>query len=151
MLEQAIAAAAGFLLAVLWFDLMFDVQVYRHRASAVLPEDVLASIAAYYRRVTTTASPMGRLVGLVMVVLLGCVVAQAIDGDVPFHVSFASILFTLLATGVALVRVVPAARRVGARTDSVETQSRLVWGIFNAHVASIVAISLVLAMQLIGA
>ena len=48
------APAAGFLLAVLWFDLMFDVQVSATPAGE-LPEQVLASIAGYYRRVTTTA------------------------------------------------------------------------------------------------
>jgi len=36
-----VAAGAGFLAAVLWFDLMFDVQVARHRDGA-LPEPVLA-------------------------------------------------------------------------------------------------------------
>ena len=39
------AAGAGFLLAVLWFDLMFDVQTRRHSAD-VLPPDVLGSISA---------------------------------------------------------------------------------------------------------
>jgi hypothetical protein len=41
------AGGAGFLLAVLWFDLMFDVQALRERGP-VLPEAVLTSIAAYY-------------------------------------------------------------------------------------------------------
>ncbi len=57
------AACAGFLLAVLWMDLMFDVQVLRHR-DAALPEPVLASIAAYYRRATTTSRPMGHLIAI---------------------------------------------------------------------------------------
>jgi hypothetical protein len=60
-----VTAGGGFLLAVLWFDLMFDVQVRGHRA-AELPDDVLDSIATYYRRVTTTARPMNRLVAAVM-------------------------------------------------------------------------------------
>ena len=59
------AAGAAFLLAVLWFDLMFDVQVRGH-AGGPLPPEVLASISAYYRRVTTEAWPMNRLVVLVM-------------------------------------------------------------------------------------
>ena len=42
---------------------MFDVQVWRHRHSPQISEEALESIARYYRRVTTTASPMGRLVG----------------------------------------------------------------------------------------
>ena len=46
-----LAACGGFLLAVLWMDLMFDVQVLRHRGET-LPEAVVDSIGAYYRRVT---------------------------------------------------------------------------------------------------
>ena len=53
---------AGFLLAVLWFDLMHDVQVRGHDAALELPEPVLASIAGYYARVTTAARPMNQLV-----------------------------------------------------------------------------------------
>ena len=63
------AAGAGFLLAVLWFDLMFDVQTRKHTGE-VLPPEVLTSISAYYRRVTTEAYPMNRLVALVMLLTL---------------------------------------------------------------------------------
>jgi hypothetical protein len=151
VLEQAIAAAAGFLIAVLWFDLMFDVQVARHGSATTLPEPVLGSISAYYRRVTTTASPMGRLVGLVMLVLLAGLVVQAIDGDSPAWVSVVSIPAAILATGLALVRVFRAARRLGTRTDSVEEQSNLARGIFRSHVVCLAAMSVVLAVQLAGA
>jgi hypothetical protein len=41
------ATGAGFLMAVLWFDLMFDVQTRKHTGDT-LPTDVLASISAYY-------------------------------------------------------------------------------------------------------
>src|SRR5207248_10202146 len=74
-----IAAGAGFLLAVLWFDLMFDVQVARGE-SAELSEHVLSSIANYYRRVTTTARPMNRLVAAVMLTTLGSIIAQIARG-----------------------------------------------------------------------
>jgi hypothetical protein len=40
------AAGIGFLLAVLWFDLMFDVQTRKY-AGDLLPGEVLASISAY--------------------------------------------------------------------------------------------------------
>jgi hypothetical protein len=56
-----VAAGAGFLLAVLWFDLMFDVQVLG-QGGPVLAEERLSSIAAYYARVTTAARPMNRLI-----------------------------------------------------------------------------------------
>ena len=77
-----ITAGAGFLLAVLWFDLMFDVQVARHDRGP-LPEPVLASIAGYYRRVTTAARPMNRLVAAVMVATLATIIAQIARGEQP--------------------------------------------------------------------
>ena len=58
-MHLAATTGLGFLLAVLWFDLMFDVQVVGHR-EPLLPVAVLDSIGAYYRRVTTNARPMNR-------------------------------------------------------------------------------------------
>jgi hypothetical protein len=72
------AAGAGFLLAVLWFDLMFDVQTRKYTGD--LPPEVLASISAYYRRVTTEAYPMNRLVALVMVLTLAAICAEIVQG-----------------------------------------------------------------------
>ena len=79
--ERVAAAGAGFLLCVLWFDLMFDVQALRAPAGE-LPEAVLASIAAYYARVTTAARPMNRLIALVMVATLAAIVVEIVRGDV---------------------------------------------------------------------
>jgi len=72
------AAGASFLTAVLWFDLMFDVQTRKHGAET-LPDDVLASISAYYRRVTTEATPMNRLISIVMLATLGALAAQVVE------------------------------------------------------------------------
>ncbi len=66
-MEAFATAGAGFLLAVLWFDLMHDVQARPSSADGVLDEAVLRSISGYYARVTTEAHPMGRLVALAMV------------------------------------------------------------------------------------
>lgn len=53
-MASLLIACAGFLLAVLWMDLIFDAQVVGHRGAGELPEAVLASIANYYHRATTT-------------------------------------------------------------------------------------------------
>ena len=76
------AAGAAFLLAVLWFDLMFDVQT-RKRVENPLPPELLASISAYYRRVTTDAYPMNRLVALIMVLTLLAIGAEIVEGRIP--------------------------------------------------------------------
>jgi len=150
-LVPLITAATGFLLAVLWFDLMFDVQVLRQRRSPEVPEPVLDSISAYYRRVTTTASPMGRLVGLVMLVLLAALVAQAARGDASAWVSAVSLSAAAVAIGLAIVRVFGAARRLGARTDPPHVQSALARGILRGHLICLVAIISLLVVQLSAA
>jgi hypothetical protein len=149
--SEIIAAAAGFLIAVLWFDLMFDVQVLPHRRSTEVPQTAVESISAYYRRVTTTASPMGRLVGLVMVVLLAALVVQAVSGDSPLWVSAVSIPAGLLAIGLAILRVFGRARRLGSRKDPSAVQSELALSIFRDHLICLAAMTILLATQLIGA
>jgi hypothetical protein len=130
---------------------MFDVQVWRHHRSPEVPETVLDSIAAYYRRVTTTASPMGRFVGLTMIALLGALVVQAIWGDEPLWVSAASIPAALAGIGLAAARIFRQARRLGARKDPPAVQSELARGIFRAHVVCLAAMVTLLAAQLAGA
>jgi hypothetical protein len=149
-LTELITAAAGFLIAVLWFDLMFDVQVLRHRGADEVPETVLDSISAYYRRVTTTAAPMGRLVALVMLVLVVALVVQAATSDAPVWVSAASIPAAALAIGLAMGRVFGRARRLGAHTDPPAVRSALARSICRDHLLCLVAMVVVLAAQLAG-
>ena len=89
-----VTAGAGFLLAVLWFDLMFDVQVLR-RSEAELPEEVLASIAGYYARVTTRARPMNRLIAAVMLALLAALVVEIARGEEAVWVGWTSLALAL--------------------------------------------------------
>jgi hypothetical protein len=146
-MTRFIAAGAGFLLAVLWFDLMFDVQVARHRASE-LPEDVLGGVAAYYRRVTTAARPMNRLVAAAMVATLGTIIAQVARGEHPRWLGWVSLLLAgapiLLAGG----HTVPSAIRLGSRRDPVERQSELARSILRDHVLCAGSILALLAVQL---
>ncbi len=80
--EGLLLACSGFLLAVLWMDLIFDSQVRGERGEQ-LPEPVLASISDYYRRATTTSRPMSRLIAAVMAILLGALVFRGLRGHDP--------------------------------------------------------------------
>ena len=142
-------ACGGFLLAVLWFDLMFDVQVLRHRTGDV-PEPVLASIAGYYRRVTTDAQPMTWAVAVVMIVGVAAVVRQCFATSVPAWASFGSLLLAAVPVGLALVRVVPNAMRLGSRRDSIAEQSALARGICRDHLFCLATIAGFLALHLGG-
>lgn len=144
------SAGGGFLLAVLWFDLMFDVQVIGHRASA-LPEEVLGSIAAYYRRVTTAARPMNRLIALVMLATLAAILAELFRGATPAWVAWTSLAAAATPIALAGARTVPNAVRLGARGDAIERQGALARSICHQHIFCAGSIVVLLLLQLVFA
>ena len=141
-------AGAGFLLCVLWFDLMFDVQARRHPGDDV-PAGARASIAAYYARVTTAARPMNRLVAVAMVVTIGAIVAELVRDDLPAWRAGPALVLTLAAVGLAAGRTVGNAQRLGHQSDDAARQSRLARAILRDHVVCIAAIAMVLLLQLL--
>lgn len=144
-----LTACGGFLLAVLWMDLMFDVQVLRHRQrGAELPESVLASIAAYYRRLTTDAWPMGRLIGAAMLSALITLAVQIALGHEPRWLAPASLLLCGGPVLLAAVRVVPNAVRLAARSDTVARQSALARSICRDHLLCLAGIAGFVVLQL---
>lgn len=70
---------------------MFDVQTRKHTGD-VLPPEVLSSISAYYRRVTTEAYPMNRLIALVMLLTLAAICAEIVQGKNAWWVGWGSLL-----------------------------------------------------------
>src|SRR5476651_606243 len=144
-----VAAGAGFLLAVLWFDLMFDVQTRKH-ADNPLPPEILASISAYYRRVTTEAYPMNRLVAAVMLLTLAAICAEIVQGENPWWIGWGSIALAGSGFVPTMMRTVPNARRLGSAVDSPEEQSRLARAICRDHTFSFARMAVVLGLQLIA-
>jgi hypothetical protein len=143
-------SGAGFLLAVLWFDLMFDVQARGHSARDV-PAGVRASIAAYYARVTTASRPMNRLIALAMVTTIGASAGELVRSDLPVWRALAALVLTVVAVAIAALRTVGNAVRLGQETDDAEQQSRLVHMILRDHVVCFGAISAVLLLLLLPA
>jgi hypothetical protein len=146
-MQPLVAAGAGFLLAVLWFDLIFDVQVLRAGRGAV-PETVLASIAAYYRRVTTESRPMNRLIAVVMLGTLVAIAVQLLRDDASRWVSAVSAGTAVVPIGLAGARTVPSAVRLGSRRDPVEVQSTLARSVLRDHLVCAVLIVALLVTQL---
>jgi len=148
-----VTAGAGFLLAVLWFDLMFDVQAAGSAGSAghggeELPEPVLASIAGYYARVTTAARPMNRLIAAVMAATLAAIVVQIAKGSGPAWLGWVSLALALSAIVLAGARTVPSAVRLGTRRDLPAVQSRLARAVLAQHVFCFAAITALIVLQL---
>jgi len=143
------AACGGFLLAVLWMDLIFDTQVLgQPRENGALPERVLASIAAYYKRATTDSFPMGRLIAAVMGIGLIAAVTSLFTGGGALLLRLLAL--TLLAGPVALaaVRVVPDAVRLGSRKDDLQTQTALARRICRDHLVCLAGIAGFIAVEL---
>ena len=119
-----ITACSGFLLAVLWMDLMFDVQVLAQRHATELPESVIASIAGYYQRVTTASRPMGHLVAGVMAILLVTLGLRVANDRDPLWLLLVTIPLAVVPILLALLRTVPNAVRLGRRAGSPAEQTR---------------------------
>lgn len=143
-----VAAGGGFLIAVLWFDLMFDIQA---RRGPTLAPEVLASISAYYRRVTTDASPMGQLVALVMALTIAATVAEIVHGTVPVWIGWSTLVVVLGAVALALARTVRNAVRLGRAQDLPAVQTGLARSILRDHVVCLMLVVAAVGLQLAAA
>jgi hypothetical protein len=145
-----VTAGAGFLLAVLWFDLMFDV-LARDRSSAAggeVPEAALASIAAYYARVTTSARPMNRLIAATMLATIAAIVVEIVEGAGPGWLPWVSLALAVPPIALAAGRTVPAAVRLGMRRDVNSVQSALARRVLAEHLFCFISIAALIAVQL---
>jgi hypothetical protein len=129
-------------------DLIFDVQVLRHRHADELPEPVIAAIAGYYHRATTTSRPMSLLIALVMVILLAALGFHALRGDDPGLLVAVEVVLSGVPILLAMVRTVPGAVRLGNRVGTPAEQSRLARSIFREHVVCIAGMSAFLVLWL---
>jgi hypothetical protein len=142
-----VTAGVGFLISVLWVDLMHDVLGVRRRGE-VLPAGALDSIATYYRRVTVDAYPMNRLVAVVMAATLGGLVAEITTGGVPAWTAWTCLVLAGSAVGLAGLRTVQHAQRLGRRGDDPAAQTLLARSVGRDHLCCLVATVATLVIQL---
>jgi len=149
-MHACVASGAAFLICVLWFDLMFDVQTRNHPGSA-LPTEVLASISSYYRRVTIEAYPMNRLIAVVMVLTVLAIITEIIRNTDHWWIGWISLAAAITAIGLARLRTIPNAARLGRAKGSPEAQTTLARAIYRDHLFCIAGMTIVLALQLSAA
>lgn len=143
-----LAAGGSFLLAVIWMDLMFDVQALRAPRGTPLPDATVASIAAYYRRVTTDAAPMSQLVAVVMAITVLGTLQQLASGGGAFAGRLVALLLCVVPIVLAKGRVFPNAARLGTGREPRVVEETLAREIAWAHVGCFVAMLLFVAIQL---
>ena len=146
-MEAYVTVGAGFLLAVLWFDLMFDVQARRTPVTT----EAVRSISTYYRRVTTDARPMNTLVAFAMLATAVAIGVEIAADDVARWVAWWSLVLALTPMGIAAGRTVPRAKRLGGATDPPAEQARMTRSILAEHIVCFVAIAGLITIQLVSA
>jgi len=149
-MHACVASGAAFLICVLWFDLMFDVQTRNHEGDA-LPTEVLASISSYYRRVTIEAYPMNRLIAVVMILTVIAILTEIVRNVDHWWIGWISLAAAVSAIGLARMRTIPNAARLGRAKGSIEAQTTLARTIYRDHLYCIAAIAVVLGLQLTAA
>ncbi len=146
-MPAVVAAGAAFLFAVLWFDLMFDVQVRRH-PSGTLPPEILSATSSYYRRVTVEGAPMMYLPVAVMVLVLAAIVIELVKAAVTPWVGWASLVLAAWAEVSVAFVAVPRAQRIGRAQEPAETLSDLARTVFRLHAIAAACWVVVIALQL---
>ena len=141
------AAGAAFLLAVLWFDLMFDVQT-RKCPGDLLPPEVLASISALLPPRHDRSLPDESLVALVMVLTLAAICTGIVQGVDPRWIGWMSIALAGSGFVLTITRTAPNAVRLGSARDTAEQQSTLARAIYRDHPSSFARMIVVLGLQL---
>jgi len=130
-------------------DLIFDSQALRHRRADELPEPVIASIAGYYHRATTTSRPMSLLIALVMVILLAALGFHAFRRDDPGWVVGVAAVLAGVPILLAMLRTVPSAVRLGNRIGTSAEQSRLARSICRDHLFCMASMSAFLVVWVV--
>jgi hypothetical protein len=137
MLAPPLFLCIGFMIAVLYIDLVFDMSALPHRRTgAPLPADVLDPIATYYRYITRNPY----LLTFVMLTTTVCIVVEIVYGLVPRWAGYLSLFLMGLSMSAAVLKVIPAAQRLAAGKDTVEQQTHLVHGILPYHLVLLASI-----------
>ena len=143
-----VTAGAGFLLAVLWFDLMFDVQALRSRrrgpagGEAGLDRGLLP---AGHQRGAADEQARRRGDGGTIT----AIVVQIAKGDDPAWVGWVSLALVVSAVDDRGARTRSGAgARLGARRDPPEVQSAIARSILRDHLLCLPPIAAVLVIQL---
>jgi hypothetical protein len=147
MLAAVLFLCIGFMIAVLYIDLVFDVSGLPHRRSGEpLAPAILDPIATYYRYITRNPY----LLMLIMATAAACIIAQIFYELVPRWIGYASLLLMVLNTLIAVLKVIPAAQRLASGKDTPELRSQMVHSMLPYHLLLLAAVLLLAAIQLIG-
>lgn len=138
----------GFMMAVLYIDLMFDVSAVTYRKTGTaLPPAVLDPITHYYGRITQNPY----VLMFVMLTTTVCIGAEIYYRLAPRWAGWASLALMGLSMMTGTLKVIPTAQRLGSGQDSPEARTKMVHGMLPAHLVLLVNILALAAIQFLVA
>jgi hypothetical protein len=141
----------GFLLAILWMDLKFDLMAWTLlREGTPLTPEALATIVSYYAQATLSEQGSFPLISVVMVATLIAVLMQLRSSD-PLWQRVLGLLLVFPPVILAAVKIVPEATSLGLDPHTAAEQSALSLSILKAHLYCLASVIAFLALQIYGA
>jgi hypothetical protein len=148
MLVAILFLCIGFMIAVLYIDLVFDISALPHRHTREsLPEAVLDPIATYYRYITRNPY----LLMFVILTAATCIVLEIAYDLTPRWIGYASLLLIGLCMLTAALKVIPIAQRLSSGRDTRELRSRMVHSMLPFHLGLLFSTILLAVIQFIAA
>jgi hypothetical protein len=143
-MRTALFLCLGFMMAVLYIDLMFDVSAAPYRKTkAALPPEVLGSITHYYGRITQNPY----VLMFVMLTTTLCIGAEIMYGLAPKWAGWASLFLMGLSMLTGTLKVIPTAQRVGSAKDPEDARTRMIHGMLPFHLVLMLNILLLTGIQ----
>jgi hypothetical protein len=134
----------GFMIAVLYMDLVFDLSAVPHRrAGGPLSADILDPIAMYYRYITRNPY----LLMFVMLTSVTCIGAEIAYDLVPRWAAYVSLVLMVAIMATGALKVIPTAQRLAAGKDTIDQRTRMVHSMFPFHLFLLVSVLVLAAVQ----
>jgi hypothetical protein len=134
----------GFMLAVIYIDLAFDLFTLPYRRNkAALPKEALESITSYYRCITR--NPW--LLVFVFTATATCIIWEIVYELVPPRIGYLSIAVFGAVMLIATTKVIPSAQRLASGKESDEKRTMLAHSLFPYHVTFLVLIICLAILQ----
>ncbi|MDB5692659.1 MAG: conserved hypothetical rane protein [Alphaproteobacteria bacterium] len=137
----------GFMIAVLYIDLSFDVSALPFRGRPEpLPTATLKTIEAYYRRIASNPYPLM----LVMATAVACLVTQTYYGWVPRWIGYASLGLMAAIILFAIGKVIPTANGLASKSTPIEERRGKVEALLTYHFALLISVLALAGVQLVA-
>jgi hypothetical protein len=137
----------GFMIAVLYIDLSFDLLSLPHRKSgAEIPVGSLGPVVGYYGRITQNPY----LLMFVMMTNTICIIWEIVYDLVPRAISYPSLLLMGAAMILGSARVIPAATKLSKAGLTAEEKTRLAHSLFPAHIILLILVLSLTVLQFRG-